>query len=52
MKTNEITLYDNITGYDITTIEGDFYLVIDGKVVKLADNEIALNKHINKREEN
>ena len=51
MKTNEITLYDNITGYDITTIEGDFYLVIDGKVVKLADNEIALNKHINKRED-
>ena len=37
------TLYDTITGYEITVKDGDFYLVINGNTVKLADNESILN---------
>jgi hypothetical protein len=47
---NNNTIYDHITGYEITVKDGDFYLVINGKEVKLADNKSVLNQH-NKREE-
>ena len=43
-------LYDVISGYDITIKEGDLYLIKNGVIIKLADNETILNNQI--REEN
>tara|TARA_Y100000310_G_scaffold209337_1_gene209938 strand:+ start:102 stop:257 length:156 start_codon:yes stop_codon:yes gene_type:complete len=42
---NNNTLYDTITGYEITVKDGDFYLVINGNTVKLADNKSILEQY-------
>ena len=38
-------LYDMITDYDITIIDDELYLIKDGIMMKLADNESILKQH-------
>tara|TARA_Y100000593_G_scaffold27165_2_gene54186 strand:+ start:26404 stop:26544 length:141 start_codon:yes stop_codon:yes gene_type:complete len=46
MKGNKMNVYDTITNYDITIKDNELYLVINGKEIKLVDNEKYL-KEIN-----
>ena len=51
MNNNNISVFDAITGYKMGfDANGDMILVKDGKVYKLADNEVILKNMV--REEN